>query len=238
MYRKSIKLVDQLDEPTNALSQPSHPAVVKPNLMQPTPMTLINERLQRTLDLIDAANREDPSLETVDGKRYPKELLYGQRMSAWLARVEPEPRETWQIAARAQHIRRWEIPRDSYPMDRIGYLEWRKRLYRFHADKAGAIMQQTGYEAPEIAEVQRMLLKSGIKADPAVQLLEDLACLVFLDHYLNEFVAKHGQDETKLIDIVRKSWKKMSERGHAFAEEIAFTAEAQRLIEKALAADA
>src|SRR5208337_284086 len=98
-------------------------------------MTLINERLQHTLDLIDAANREDPNLETVDGNSYPKELLYGQRMSAWLARVEPEPRETWQIAARAQHICRWEIPRDSYPMDRIGYLEWRKRLYRFHADK-------------------------------------------------------------------------------------------------------
>lgn len=198
-------------------------------------MTPPNDRLQKTLDLIDAANREDLNLEAFDGTRYPKELLYGRRMSAWLARVESEPREVWQIAARGQHIRRWEIPRDSYPMDRIGYLEWRKRLYRFHADKVTAIMAQTGYQAPEIAEVERMLLKSGIKSDAGVQLLEDLACLVFLDHYLVDFVAKHADDEAKMIGIVQKTWKKMSERGHHCAGEIALTAEAQRLIEKALA---
>jgi len=202
-----------------------------------TTITSLNERLQKALDLIDAANSEDPNFEMLDGNNCPKELLYGQRMSAWRARVEPEPRETWQIAARGQHIRRWEIPRDSYPMDRIGYLEWRKRLYRFHADKVGAIMQQTGYEESEIAEVQRMLLKSGIKADAGVQLLEDLACLVFLDHYLNEFVAKHAHDEAKLIDIVRKTWKKMSERGHRHAAEIALTEEAAQLIGKALASE-
>jgi hypothetical protein len=200
-------------------------------------MTSSNQRLQQTLDLIDAANSADPNFETVNSDSYPKELLYGQRMSAWLARVENEPRETWQIAARAQHIRRWEIPRDSYPMDRIGYLEWRKRLYRFHADQAGTIMRQTGYSEAEVTEVQRMLLKSGIKSEPDVQLLEDLACLVFLDHYLNDFVSKHAHDEAKLINIVRKTWKKMSERGQSFVGQIALTTEAQRLIEKALTKD-
>ncbi|TFH54365.1 MAG: DUF4202 family protein, partial [Candidatus Zixiibacteriota bacterium] len=60
--------------------------------------------------------------------------------------------------------------------------------------------------------------KKGIKENPDTQLLEDVTDLVFIEHYLLEFAGKHPDyDEEKWLDIIRKTWKKMSDRAQQFA---------------------
>jgi len=174
--------------------------------------------LQKAIALIDAANREDPNQETVDGKVWPKELLYSHRMSDMLQRYAPEADEVMQLAIRAQHIQRWKTPRSDYPMDRIGYLQWRKGLYKFHAQTAADLLAQAGYGKDAVERASQAIAKKSIKENPDTQLLEDVTDLVFIEHYMLEFASKHPEyDEEKWLDIVRKTWKKMSDRAHQFA---------------------
>jgi hypothetical protein len=183
-------------------------------------------RFARALARIDAANAEDP---------LGKELLYSQRMSAWLDRIEPDASEALRLAARAQHIRRWTIPRSDYPMDRIGYLKWRTTLYRFHADEAAAILREVGYDEPAVARVGSLIRKERIKQDAEAQTLEDVICLVFLENYFAEFAAQH--DGEKVVGILRKTWRKMSERGRGVALTLAMPPEARRLVERAVSGE-
>ena len=177
-----------------------------------------NDRLQKTLDLIDDANRQDPNEEMADGKAWPKELLYGQRMSDMIERFRPDADDEMKIAVRAQHIQRWKSPRSDYPMNRPGYLQWRTHLYKFHADTIGELMRQVGWPDESIERVKKAVGKRGIKVNPDSQLLEDIADLVFLEHYMEAFVEKHPEyDEEKWLDIIRKTWKKMSEDAQQFA---------------------
>ncbi|MBT8470251.1 MAG: DUF4202 domain-containing protein [Deltaproteobacteria bacterium] len=189
-------------------------------------------RLDDALSGFDAANAEDPNTEMVDGQAVPKELIYGQRMSARLSAFSPDAPEAVQLAARAQHIRRWEVPRDSYPDGRAGYLKWRTDLYKRHGEIAGATMEDVGYDADAIERVKTLLRKRGLKTDPDVQLLEDVICLVFLEHYFHDFAQKH--EDAKLIPIVQKTWKKMSEEAHRAALELDYAPEDLALIRKAL----
>lgn len=186
---------------------------------------MVSERLARTLARIDEANAEDPKGE---------ELVYGQRMTAWLERLVPDAAETVRIAARAQHIRRHQIPRDSYPMDRVGYLKWRSALYDHHADQAEAILREEGYDDESIARVRKMLRKKQMRDDPDVQTIEDVACLVFLEHYFPAFAEQH--DDDKLVDIVRKTWKKMSSRAREAAGGIALPERLRQIVGRAVAA--
>ncbi len=197
-------------------------------------MTITNlERFNEAMAGFDAANREDPNTEDVDGVSYPKELLYAQRMTEWLNKFAPNAPEVVQLAARSQHIRRWVVPRDSYSMDKVGYKRWRTGLYKFHGDTAGEIMAAVGYDEATIERVKTLLQKKQLKQDPDVQLLEDVICLVFLDYYFADFAKKH--DEEKLIGIIRKTWRKMSDKGHEAARQIDYPAELRPLLEKALA---
>ena len=180
-------------------------------------------RFDATIGRIDAVNAQDP---------YGKELLYARRMTAWLGRIEPGASEALRIAARGQHVRRWAIPRSDYPMDRIGYLKWRTTLYKFHADELAGIMAQTGYDAETIARVGSLVRKERIKSDPEAQTLEDVICLVFLENYFAEFAASH--DEEKVVNILRKTWGKMSERGRGVALTLEIPSAARRLVERAL----
>jgi hypothetical protein len=190
------------------------------------------DRLSKTIAAIDQANGEDPNTEFWQGQKTPKELLYSVRMSHWLAKLDPSPSAARQIAARAQHIRRWTVAREDFPAGREGYLRWRTFLYRFHADQAEAILRETGYDGETIALVRKMVGKQGIKRDPDVQLLEDVACLVFLEHYFPAFAEKH--DEEKMIGIVRKTWKKMSDLGHSAALTLQLPEELAAVVAKAL----
>ncbi len=154
-------------------------------------------------------------------------------MSAWLERGYPKSSEPLKIAARGQHIRRWEVPRESYPATREGYLKWRTYLYGFHADCVAALMQEAGYDSSAIDRVKSLLQKRGIKTDPEAQSLEDVICLVFLENYFAEFAAT--QNGEKLLNIVRKTWGKMSEKGHGLALQLPFTQPVQELLAQALA---
>lgn len=193
-------------------------------------------RFQQAITRFDSANSEDPNRESWEGTEHPKELLYAQRMSAWLEKLEPHASEALKLAARCQHIRRWEIARDRYPLNRDGYHQWRSALMRFHADTAAQILREVGYDEATIARVQSLIKKERLKRDPEAQCLEDVVCLVFLENYFADFAAKH--DEEKLIDILRKTWRKMSERAREAALKLDLPAGARALVEKALAATA
>ena len=190
------------------------------------------DRFTTAIARIDAANLADPSHETFQGVEQPKELIYSQRMSAWLDRFEPNASEPLRLAAHGQHICRWTIPRDTFSMDRPGYHRWRTTCQRMHAEKLGEILQSVGYDDSTITRVQSLVRKERLKLDPEAQLLEDVICLVFLENYFADFSQKH--DETKLIDIVRKTWKKMSPRGHQAALQLPLSDETKSLVQKAL----
>lgn len=181
-------------------------------------MIVDRQRFERAIARFDAANAEDPNREPADGREWPKELLYAERMSAMLDRFAPDASETLRLAARCQHIQRWKIPRAEYPMDRIGYLQWRKRLNKLHAQLAGDILRDVEYDDATIARVGSLLKKEALKSDLEAQALEDVVDLVFLESYLAGFVAAHGQyDNAKFLDILGKTAKKMSAGGRAAA---------------------
>lgn len=194
------------------------------------------ERFERALARFDAENAQDPNSELTDGKTCPKELLYAQRMSAMLQRFAPGASEALRLAVRSQHIRRWTIARAEYPMTSAGYKQWRQRLMKFHAELAGAILREVGYDEETIGRVESLLQKKGLKTNPETQALEDVIGLVFLESYLDDFVAKHsGYDEAKICDIVGKTWQKMSAAGRQAAlSTIALPAHLVPLVQKAV----
>lgn len=195
-------------------------------------MTSSPDRFHAAITRFDAANSEDPRKESVDGKDIPRELAYARRMSAWLDRLAPDASEPLKLAARCQHIRRWSIPRGDYPMGKAGYYQWRTTLAKFHAETAGKILKDAGYDEATIARVQSLVRKERLQIDPETQLLEDVICLVFLENYFAGFARQH--DEEKLIGIARKTWKKMSERGRQAALRLKLAPEIQALVAKAL----
>ena len=182
-------------------------------------MSQQDQAYEKAVALIDAANSADPNQETdTDGKAWPKELLYSQRMSDMQQRYAPDADDVMKLAIRAQHIQRWKSPRSDYPEGRQGYLKWRTDLYRFHADTAGELMAKAGYPEDDIERMKMAVGKRKLKVNPDTQLLEDVIDLVFIEHYMLAFASKHPEyDEEKWLDIIRKTWKKMSERGQQFA---------------------
>lgn len=190
-------------------------------------------RFETAIALIDKANSEDINTYQVAGMEYPKELLYAQRMTRKLLQFEPNASKALQIAARAQHICRWKIPRDEYPMDRVGYLKWRETLKRMHADLTGDILKQVGYDDQFTDRVKAIISKKLIKKNEESQTLEDTICLVFLDYYFEEFAEKHPDE--KIIDILQKTWKKMSNNGHEAALKLPFSEKGLALVKQAIA---
>jgi hypothetical protein len=176
------------------------------------------QRLNTAIELIDAANSKDPNIETSDGKDWPKELLYSHRMSDMLERYAPDADDAAKLYIRAQHIQRWKSPRSDFPMDRKGYHQWRSALYNYHAETVAALLAKAGYDEDFIERVKLAVSKKSLKSNPDTQLLEDVTALVFIEHYMLDFVNKHPEyDEEKWLGIVRRTWGKMSEKAHQFA---------------------
>lgn len=198
-------------------------------------MTLLN----KTLELIDAANSEDPNLvKDENGREWPKELLYSVRMTDMLNRFRPDADDVAKISMRGQHILRWTSARNNFPMDRQGYLQWRTQLYKFHANTTADIMLKVGYDEESVERVKKAVGKRGIKINKDTQLLEDVTDLVFIEHYLLDFAERHPEyDEDKWLDIIRKTWQKMSETAQQFAlaGNITLPESLVPLIQKALA---
>ncbi len=193
---------------------------------------LQSEKFKKAIQLFDKANAQDPNVEIFEGEEFPKELIYAERMTNQLNKFAPDANEALQLTVRCQHICRWEIPRDSYEMNRVGYLTWRKDLKDFHAKKATEILKECGYSQEIIDEVSFLLLKKQLKKNADTQTLEDVVCLVFLEFYFAKFSKKYPEE--KLIDIVQKTWKKMSEKGHKAALKLQLSDAALALITKAL----
>ncbi len=172
------------------------------------------QRFKLAISLFDAANAQDPNQD--EGQ--PKELLYARRMTDMIGRFAPDASEVAQLAVRAQHIQRWMVPRNSYPLGKPGYFAWRTGLYQFHAKMAGELLLQAGYDEALIEQVKIAVSKQGIKTNPDTQMLEDVTSLVFIEHYMLGFAGQHAEySEEKWLDIIRKTWKKMSGEAQAFA---------------------
>lgn len=189
-------------------------------------------RFESTIALIDKKNSEDIYTISFNGKEYPKELLYSERMTKKLLEFNPEASEALQIATRAQHICRWKIARNEYSMDKVGYLKWRETLKKMHADIATDILIEVGYDSKFIDRVSFLINKKLIKKDKESQTIEDVICLVFLEYYFEEFAIKHAED--KVIDILQKTWIKMSTEGHAEALKLKFSNKSLSLVKRAL----
>jgi hypothetical protein len=168
-----------------------------------------SDRFSRAIAAFDAYHEKDPNTETDNGKPVPKELLYAHRMSYRLHRFAPDADESVKLAARCQHIGRWEIPRAQYTQDRRGYLLWRHAEKLHHVRIAGEIMAECGYDTAIIDKVSALLMKRELPTNADAQLLEDVVCIVFIEHYLADFAARH--DDEKVVDILHKTMRKMSD---------------------------
>ncbi len=193
----------------------------------------VAERFAAALRRFDEENARDPNVESADGAIHPRELIYAQWLTEWVLKLDPAASEPLRLAARCQHLARWLIPRDSYPMTRPGYLQWRADLKKFHAEKAGEILRAVGYDNDTVRRVQELNLKKNFPNDPESRVLEDALCLVFLERQLAALSAK--SEDAKMINALQKSWKKMTPAAHAEALKLKHSVREQSLIERALA---
>ncbi len=189
-------------------------------------------RFEAALRRFDEENSRDPNRESAGGTALPRELLYAQRLTEWVLRLSPKASEPLRLAARCQHLCRWMIPRDSYPMTRAGYLKWREDLKHLHAEKAGAILRELGYPEDIIARVQSLNLKKNFPNDPEGRVLEDALCLVFLEHQFAALADK-STDE-KVINALQKAWRKMTPAAHALALKLPYGPREKALLDRAL----
>ncbi len=180
----------------------------------------------------DEENAKDPTLISVDGILRPQELVHAERLSAWVSRVVDSPSDALRLAARCQHLKRFSFPRSDYPEGRVGYLKWRKDLSHKHADLAGQILDQLGFSAEIQSQVRSINLKQELKTNPDAQAMEDALCLAFLEHEYSAFAEKYPDE--KVIDILQKTWRKMSPRGHELALTLPLSGRAAELVKQAL----
>jgi len=193
----------------------------------------MNQKLASTLSAIDEINNQDKNITLVDNVEQPKELVYGKYMSQCLNQYWPEANELLQIAVRAQHIKRWYLPRSEFPQGKQGYLTWRKELGKFHAQTTKMLMIEQGYNEEQAEQTACIIRKEKLKKNSDSQTLEDVACLVFLQYYFDDFAAKHTEE--KIIRIIQLTWRKMSEHGHEIALSLTLPDHLAKLVEKALA---
>ena len=195
----------------------------------------MSDKLKQAIEKIDAANANDPNLMEDDGQMRPIELVHAERRTDWIHKlVGDDATDELLLAARGQHIRRWEIPRDSYPRDRASYLKWRNDLKKFHAEKTTEIMKEVGYDDTAVDRVTSLILKKRLKLDADVQALEDSLCLVFLETQFTDFAK---QESDKIANILRKTWRKMSPQGQQFALQLPMSDEDRQIVESALAGE-
>ncbi|QNL49013.1 DUF4202 domain-containing protein [Olivibacter sp. SDN3] len=190
------------------------------------------EKLVKAFQLFDDYNRKDPTIFIWNGQSYPQEYFLALKLYDWVLRLSPHASETLLLASRSQHIGRWEIPRETYPEGREGYLRWRKELAAYHANKSAEILAEVGYEKPEIERVKEIILKKKIKVNSEVQIIENALCLVFLEYQYEDFYPKHTD---KIVQILKKSLLKMDGEGHRFALSLAYSEQGKGYVSQALA---
>ena len=190
-------------------------------------------KFDTAIRLIDEAHAQDPNRVQSNGEEVPYELYYSNKMFYYLQKCDADAPETLRLAIRAQHLRRWEVPRNSYAMNKTGYHLWRTYLKKRQAEIAAQICLDSGYSSEDADRVAALVKKQNLKEDPETQTLEDVACLVFLDDQFEAFEKEH--DEAKVTNILRRTWGKMSDKGHELALQIPMSDHARELVVKALA---
>lgn len=195
-------------------------------------MSDVNEMIRRAHAQFDDKNAQDPTTIVVDGASKPRELALAHWLEEWVHRVVSSPSLPLRLAARCQHLMRFSMPRSEYPKGRVGYLKWRKDMSKRHADLASEILRGVGFDEVVIEQVRKINMKQALKTDADCQAMEDALCLSFLEHEYGEFSAKHEDD--KVIDIVQKTWRKMSERGQQLARQLPLEGRAKELVGRAL----
>ncbi len=188
-----------------------------------------DSRFKEAIKSFDSLNSKDPSI--VEGQ--PKELGDALAMTRWVEALYPNAKEAVHLAARCQHLCRWQIPRSSYPKNRMGYLKWRSDLKEMHAEKSTAVLRQVGYDDEVIGVVRAINLKRGLKSNPDVQAIEDALCLVFLELQYEKYIGAWGDD--KVVSILKKTWLKMSPIAREMALELPLSRKALDLVQKAQA---
>jgi hypothetical protein len=189
-------------------------------------------KFECAIALIESKNAEDINVHHRHGLDFPKELLYSRRMAQTLLQFDSMASDELRIAVHAQHICRWKIAREDYPMDKVGYIKWRETLKKMHAEITSDILRDVGYDQEFMDRVSFLIQKKLIKKDRESQTLEDVVCLVFLEYYFEDFSTKH--EDVKLINILRKTWAKMSEKGHIAALKLNLSNKSLSLIKKAI----
>jgi hypothetical protein len=189
-------------------------------------------RFVEAIRRFDEENAHDPNTELVEGVSQPRELVYARRLTDWVLKLAPDASEALVLAARCQHICRWKIPRSDYEMTKVGYHRWRTDLKKFHAEKAGSILREVGYEDELVKQVQDLNLKRNFPNDPESRILEDALCLIFLQFQFNELASK--TDETKVINALQKSWGKMTRHAQEIAMALEYPPLEKKLLEQAL----
>jgi hypothetical protein len=189
-------------------------------------------RFEAALRRFDEENGRDPNRELVDAVPQPRELVYARWLTDWVLRLQPGASESLRLAARCQHLCRWAISRDSFPLTRPGYLHWREKLKQFHAQKAGEVLRETGYPAEMVERVQRLIRKQDLATDPEAQVLEDALCLVFLERQFAALAARTSED--KVVNALQKAWRKMSPAARDLASGLAYAPRQQALLARAL----
>lgn len=187
-----------------------------------------DDRLHRAIAAIDAANADDPARIVVGGVERPKELAHAELVTNRVLQLDPDPSEALLLAARAHHLRRWTIPRSSYPQGRSGYLRWRTSLHEQHARDVAEILVAVGYDDATIERVQELVRKRGLGTDPEMQVLEDAMCLVFIETQFADLAAR--LDPETLPGVVAKTKKKMSAQAIGLALELDLTPEQRELL--------
>ena len=193
----------------------------------------MNEMLENAFKLFDQANAEDPNLVDDSGEQRPKELVFAERLTEAVQELDENVSEALLLASRCQHIRRWEVPRSTQPMGRPGYLKWRAGLKKFHAEVSAEILKKVGYSEEVIDKVRDLNQKKNLKTDADCQALEDGLCIVFLRYQFDDLI--HSTEHEKMINIVRKTWAKMSASGHSKALEVNYSKVGKAIIDEALA---
>jgi hypothetical protein len=191
-------------------------------------------RLARAIAALDALNAADPRMLSYRGELRPRELLQSELATEFLRRLAPDAGEALQLAARAHHLRRWEMPRSRHPAGRQGYHRWRRELQDFHARALVPVLEAAGYGHDAIQRVQALVRKQDLGSDPEVQHLEDALCLVFLQTELED-VAERLPPE-RLSAVLARTLRKMSARGREEAQRCELSPRARELLARALAA--
>lgn len=194
----------------------------------------MNDLIPEAISRFNALNARDPNSIEVNGELRPKELVFAERLEAWVLRMHPDASDALRLAARSQHLQRWSVPRSDYPPGRVGYLKWRKDLSKRHADLATGVLSDLGAPEELISALRSINLKEGLKTNPDTQAMEDALCLSFLQHEFSAFVEKY--DDEKVIDIVQKTWRKMSDSAHELALTLPLEGRAKELVGRALGA--